>query len=156
MNNKTTLLKTWILFLIAAVCSLSAFAADHGTPEQAKDMVKKAVQFAKANGKDALLKEVSNSKGKFVDRDLYISVYDSNGIVLAHGVNPKLIGKDVSTLNDVDGKFFMKDILSQAKANGKGSTDYKWPHPETKEYQAKTAYYETVDGMVLSCGYYKY
>jgi len=148
--------KNWMLCLIVAVCSLNAFAADHGTPEEAKNMVKKAVLFAKANGKDVFLAEVSNSKGRFVDRDLYISVYDVNGIVLAHGVNPKLIGKDVSTLNDVDGKFFIKDILYQAKANGKGSTDYKWPHPETKQYQAKSAYYEMVDGMIISCGHYKY
>lgn len=154
--KKANLLKIWALFLIAAICSFSAFAAEHGTPDEAKEMVKKAVQFAKANGKDALLKEVSNSKGKFVDRDLYISVYDSNGVVLAHGVNPKLIGKDVSSLNDVDGKYFMRDILAQAKANGKGTTDYKWPHPDTKQYQAKSAYYETVDGVIVSCGYYKY
>lgn len=151
------LLKSWMLFLLAAFCSLSAFAAaEHGTPEEAKDMVKKAVLFAKSNNKDVFLKEISNPKGKFVDRDLYISVYDENGVVLAHGVNPKLIGKDVSNLNDVDGKFFMKDILAQAKANGKGVVDYKWPHPETKQYQAKSAYFEMVNGMIVSCGYYKY
>lgn len=154
--RKANLFKTWVLFLIAALCSLSAFGADHGTPDEAREMVRKAVQFAKANGKEALLAEVSSSKGKFVDRDLYISVYDFNGVVLAHGVNPKLIGKNVSSLNDVDGKFFMRDILAQAKANGKGTTDYKWPHPETKQYQAKSAYYESTDGMIISCGYYKY
>jgi cytochrome c len=150
------LLKSFVLLCSALLLSSSAVAGQYGTPVEAKEMVKKAVTFLKKSGKDALLKEVSTSKGKFVDRDLYISVYDGNGVVLAHGVNPKIIGKDVSGLNDVDGKFFMKDILSQAKANGQGTTDYKWPHPETKEYQAKSAYYEMVDGVIISCGYYKY
>ena len=67
-------------------------------------MVKKAMAYAKENTRETFLQEISNPKGKFVDRDLYISVYDSNGIVLAHGVNAKLIGKDVSNLNDTDGK----------------------------------------------------
>lgn len=150
------LLKSLLIFLSALAFCGSASANQYGTPDEAKEMVKKAVAFLKKSDKDSLLKEVSNPKGKFVDRDLYISVYDTNGIVLAHGVNPKIIGKDVSSLNDVDGKFFMKEILSQAKANGKGTTDYKWPHPETKVYQAKSAYYELVDGMIISCGYYKY
>jgi len=150
------LLKSLVFLVSALVLSGSATASQYGTPDEAKDMVKKAVAFLKKNNKDALLKEVSNAKGKFVDRDLYISVYDANGVVLAHGVNPKIIGKDVSQLNDVDGKFFMKEILSQAKANGSGTTDYKWPHPETKVYQAKSAYYEMVDGVIISCGYYKY
>jgi cytochrome c len=150
------LLKSLVLLCSALLLSGSAVAGQYGTAAEAKEMVKKAVAFLKKSDKNTLLKEVSNSKGKFVDRDLYISVYDANGVVLAHGVNPKIIGKDVSGLNDVDGKFFMKDILSQAKANGQGVTDYKWPHPETKEYQAKSAYYEMVDGIIISCGYYKY
>lgn len=143
--------------LLASGLSVGAFAAaEHGSPDEAAAMVKKAVAFAKAKGKDQLLAEVSSPKGQFRDRDLYLSVYDFDGKVLAHGVNPKLIGKDVSTLTDPDGKPFIKEILAQAKTKGKGSQDYKWPHPETKEYQAKSAYFEVVDGVIVSCGFYKY
>lgn len=144
------------LALFVGGLSTSASAAQYGTPDEAVAMVKKAVTFAKAKGKDQLLAEVSNSKGQFIDRDLYLSVYDLNGTVLAHGVNPKLIGKSVYTLTDPDGKLFIQEILTQAKANGKGREDYKWPHPVTKEYQAKSAYFEVVDGVVVSCGFYKY
>lgn len=136
--------------------SANAFAAEHGTENEAMAMVKKAIAFTKSKGKEQLLAEASNPKGQFIDRDLYLSVYDFEGVVLAHGVNPKLIGKSIITLNDVDGKFFMKNIVQQAKANGKGREDYKWPHPVTKEYQAKSAYFEVVDGMIISCGFYKY
>jgi len=139
----------------ALMMSATAFAADHGTKDEATAMVKKAAAYLKANGKDKTLAEISNNKGQFVDRDLYISVYDLNGTVLAHGTNAKLIGKDVSALKDADGKEFIKDIVGKAKAAGKGTSDYKWPNPVTKEIQAKTVYFEKADDMVFSSGYYK-
>lgn len=144
------------LVLVALGLCANAAAAQYGTPDEAVAMVKKAVAFAKAKGKDQLLSEVSNPKGQFIDRDLYLSVYDFNGTVLAHGTNSKLIGKDMSAVTDPDGKPFIKEILAQAKAGGKGREDYKWPHPVTKEYQAKSAYFEVVDGLIVSCGFYKY
>ena len=147
-------------FLQAVVCSTAlivsagAFAADQGTAEEATSLVKKAVAYLKANGKDKTLVEMSNNKGEFVDRDLYISVYDMNGKVVAHGTNAKLIGKDVSALKDADGKEFIKDILTQAKASGKGKSSYKWQNPVTKEIQGKTVYFEKADDLVFSGGYY--
>lgn len=138
----------------ALIMSSGAHAAEQGTAEEATALVKKAVAFLKANGKDKTLAEMSNNKGQFVDRDLYISVYDMNGKVVAHGTNAKLIGKDVSALKDADGKEFIKDILSQAKANGKGKSNYKWQNPVTKEIQAKSVYFEKSEDMVFSGGYY--
>lgn len=138
----------------ALILSAGAFAATQGTPEEATSLVKKAVSYLKANGKEKTLAEISNNKGQFVDRDLYISVYDMNGKVLAHGTNAKLIGKDVSGLKDADNKEFIKDILAQAKANGKGKSNYKWQNPVTKEIQAKSVYFEKADDMVFSGGYY--
>lgn len=133
----------------------AALAGDHGTAAEAQAMVKKAITYLKANGKEKTLAEISNNKGQFIDRDLYISVYDMNGKVLAHGVNPKLLGKDVSALKDADGKEFIQDILSKAKSAGKGTSDYKWPNPVSQEIQAKTVYFEKADDMVFSSGYYR-
>lgn len=138
----------------ALIMSAGAYAAEQGTAEEATALVKKAVAYLKANGKDKTLAEMSNNKGQFVDRDLYISVYDMNGKVIAHGTNAKLIGKDVSALKDADGKQFVKDILTQAKASGKGKSNYKWQNPVTKEIQAKSVYFEKADDMVFSGGYY--
>lgn len=138
----------------ALMMSAGALAAEQGNAEEATAMVKKAVAFLKANGKDKTLAEVSNNKGQFVDRELYIAIYDMNGKVIAHGTNAKLIGKDVSALKDADGKEFVKDILSQAKANGKGKSNYKWQNPVTKEIQAKSVYFEKSEDMIFSGGYY--
>jgi cytochrome c len=149
--------RIFISAIALAFASVAPFASasEFGTSAEATAMVKKATAFLKANGKEKTLAEVSKGNGQFVDRDLYISVYDMNGNVLAHGTNPKLIGKDVSALKDANGKEFIKDILGQAKANGKGQADYVWPNPVSKELQPKSVYFEKADDMVFSSGYYK-
>jgi cytochrome c len=147
-------MRSTLAALAFTACGVAG-ASEFGTSTEATAMVKKAVAYLKANGKEKTLAEVSNNKGQFIDRDLYISVYDMNGNVLAHGTNPKLIGKDVMALKDPNGKEFIKDILGQAKASGKGNADYVWPNPVTKELQAKSVYFEKADDMVFSSGYYK-
>lgn len=132
-----------------------ALASEQGTASEAEAMVKKAVAFAKANGKDKLIAEVNAGKGQFIDRDLYVSVWSPKAVVLAHGTQPKLVGKDIIDLKDADGKFFMKEITEKAAASGKGWVDYKWVNPVSKEIQAKSAYFEKVDDMIVSTGFYK-
>ena len=45
-----------------------AVAAEFGTQPEAEAMVKKAIAEVKAVGKDKALAEISNPKGKFIDR----------------------------------------------------------------------------------------
>jgi len=125
-----------------------------GTAAEAEAMVKKAAAFIKANGKDKALKEFTDGT-QFKKDDLYIFVLDSKGLTLAHGGNPKLVGKDMAGLKDAAGKFFIKDIVDGAKAKGTGWADYKWTNPVTKKIEDKSTYYMAVDDMVLGCGIYK-
>lgn len=147
--------RTATLLVSAFIMSSSALAADQGSAEEAQAMVKKAVAYMKSNGKEKALTEFSNSKGQFIDRDLYVSVYDMKGYVVAHGVNAKLIGKDVSELKDADNKPFIKEILAKAKSTGHGWVDYKWVNPVSKEIQQKSAYLEKADDVVIATGFYK-
>lgn len=151
---KKVLQRVMLVLSILAFNAL-AFAAEQGTAAEASTMVKKGIAYLKANGKEKALAEASNSKGQFIDRDLYLSVYDLNGKVVAHGTNPRLIGKDVLELRDADGKYFMKEILSKAKTDGYGWVDYKWVNPVTKEIQAKSAYLERADDLIFASGFYK-
>ncbi|HSY26259.1 MAG TPA: cache domain-containing protein [Burkholderiaceae bacterium] len=141
--------------IFALMLNATVFAADAGTANDAKAMVKKAVIYLKENGKEKTLAEASNPSGQFVKGDIYLSIYDPAGKVLAHGTNPKLIGKDVSNLKDVDDKFFIKEILATAKKDGKGWEDYKWTNPDTKEIQAKSVYFEQVNDLIIASGFYK-
>jgi cytochrome c len=140
--------------LFAMAINTAAFAAEQGSADDATAMVKKAVAFLKANGKEKALAEFNNQSGQFKDRDLYIFVQDMKGKMLAHGGNDKLIGKDLLELKDADGKFFVKNMIEVA-GKGKGWVDYKWTNPSTKAIDQKSSYIEKYEDVFVGCGIYK-
>ena len=145
-----------LLSLCTLAFSHSAIAAsDKGSADEAVALVKKAVAYIKANGKEKAFAEFNNPSGSFKDRDLYIFAMEMNGVMSAHGVNPKLIGKNLSGLKDVDDKQFIKSFIEAANGKGKGWVDYKWPNPTTKAVEAKSTHIEKTDDLVVGCGIYK-
>jgi cytochrome c len=144
-----------LLLAIGLVCGTTRTQEKRGKASDAEAMVKKAVAFFKANGKEKALAEISDTKGKFVDGDLYVFVYDLSGKCVAHGGNPKMVGKDLIDLKDADGKPFVKERIEIIKSKGKGWQNYKWSNPVTKAIEDKTAYIEKVDDLIVGCGAYK-
>jgi cytochrome c len=126
-----------------------------GTKDEAVTMVKKAVGFIKANGAEKAYAEFSNPKGQFVDRDLYIAVYDMNGKCLAHGANAKMIGRDLLDNKDVDGKEFVKERVEMMKKQTSGWQDYKFRNPTSNQVEPKAMYVERVNDVIVGCGIYK-
>lgn len=141
--------------LMHAALASAAPAADVGTPDEAVAMVKKAVTYYKANGKDKAFAAFNDPKGPFIDRDMYILVLDSNMVMVAHGANPRMIGKSVGAMKDADDKPFGKQFSDIGKGKGTGWIDYKWPNPVTKVIDAKSTYVEKVDDLLIGCGIYK-
>ena len=127
------------------------------TREQEKILkwVEKAIDFYKASGKDIALAEFSHPQGQFVKDQRYVFVLDLNGIMLAHGINEKYVGKNFLELKDSDGKSFIREILETAKTKGSGWVDYKWYHPVTKEERPKTVYAQKIDDIVICSGIYQ-
>jgi len=144
-----------IIMIAGLVLAGTAWAGGKGTPAEAEALVKKAIAFYKANGKDKAFAEFSNLKGQFVDRDLYIFVYDMTGKCVAHGQNAKQVGKDLSDLTDPDGKPFVKERIEIAKKSGKGWQNYKFTNPTNKKIENKTAYIEKADDYIFGSGAYK-
>ena len=149
------LLAILCLGLFALVTGSISYAAEFGTGTEAEAMVKKAIALIKAEGKDKAFVEINNPKGKFVDRDLYVFVYDMTGKCVAHGFNQKMIDKDLLEMKDSDGKFYVKERVEIAKTKGKGWQDYKFTNPVSKKIEQKTAYIEKLDDMIIGCGVYK-
>lgn len=148
-------LKTFAAFATCMAVMAAAFAGERGTADDAKALVKKGVEYVKKNGKDKLIQEVNGKNPQVLDRDLYLSVWDLKANVLAHGANARLVGKDIIDLKDADGKPFMQEIVKKAEAAGSGWVDYKWTDPISKEIQPKSAYFEKVNDVIISSGYYK-
>jgi signal transduction histidine kinase len=153
-------MKSVLKLLLLAACALSfstpaAASGDKGTANEATALVKRAVDYMKANGKEKAFAEFNNPKGQFIDRDLYIFVLDASGKMLAHGTNPKLLDKNLMDLKDADGKLFIKEFIDVANTKGKGWIDYKWPNPVSKAIEPKSTYIEKVGDVLVGCGIYK-
>jgi signal transduction histidine kinase len=78
-----------------------------------------------------------------------------NGNNLAHGNNPKMVGKNLLEMKDHEGKFIIKSFIDTASSKGKGWVDYKWPNPVTKAVEQKSSYIEKVDNLIVGAGIYK-
>jgi len=145
--------------IAGALCALlivgPALASDKAGKPEAEAMVNKAVAFLKANGAEKAYGEFDNKEGQFIDRDLYIVVYDLSGKCLAHGANAKLIGKDLSDSQDIDGKYFVKERAELAKTKQSFWQDYKFANPVTKKIEPKEMYCERVDDVAVCGGVYK-
>ena len=140
-----------------ACFALSAAAADEprGTPQEAEALVKKAIAYYKKNGKEKALADLSRKDGGFIDRDLYVTVYDDKGVALAH-VNPKFIGKNMIDLRDDTGKYHIKERIESAQRNGSGWQDLAGRvNPQTRKTESKRMYYERHDNLVFAAGAYK-
>lgn len=151
------LLKGIVFTLFAAFLSAGAYASERGTADEAATLVKKAVAFLKANGKEKAFAEFNNPKGQFAERDLYIFVYDMQGTNLAigNGNASKMVGKNLIEMRDADGRYIIKGFIELLNAKGKGWFDYKWPNPVTKAVEQKSSYVEKVDDMIVGSGIYK-
>lgn len=141
--------------LFGFMASAAALAVEkRGTAQEAEAMVKKAIAYIKTNGKEKAYTEFMNKKGPFVDRDLYITVYDFQGNNLSH-INPKMVGKNMMDLRDPDGKAHIKERIEMARVEGKGWHDFKFLNPMTKQIEPKSMYFEKYEDIVVACGFYK-
>ena len=147
-----------ILFALVASTAVlftaPASAEERATPEQAQALVKRAITYYKAHGRQKSLAEFSNKNGGFIDRDLYVNVYDMQGNCLAH-INEKQVGKNLIDLRDPDGKYIIKDRIEGLKTADTGWQEYKFYNPATKKVEPKRMYYEKHDGIIFSAGAYR-
>lgn len=134
----------------------SAFAQEsRATRTDAERMVRKGVEFLKKNGKEKAMKEITAPSRTFVDRDLYLVIYDTSGNCVAHGQNSRQAGMSLIDAKDADGKLFVKERVDLAKLQGKFWQDYKFTDPLSKKVLPKQMYCEKEGDMIVCGGVYK-
>lgn len=140
-----------LVLFIGALPWSAAFAADYGTPAEAKAMLERAVAALKKDT-TAALAEFNNDQGSFKDRDLYPFCAGPDGIITAH---PTLVGKNLKALKDVNGKSFGKEMLRVAQAGKFKTVSYLWPRPGSTEPVQKITFVTKVGEQMCGVGYYK-
>ncbi|MGA2344197.1 MAG: cache domain-containing protein [Steroidobacteraceae bacterium] len=143
--------------MIAAVLAVLPFAgagAAAPTKDEVVAVVKKAVAFYKANGRDKALAEFNNKDGQFAKGEDYVDVHDINGVCVAHPISPAKVGLNRLDSADSAGKFYVKELVDAAKQKPSGWIDYVMKNPTTGKLENKTAYWEAYDGLIFKAGTY--
>jgi signal transduction histidine kinase len=147
----STRLKICLVGALFAGANALAAIPEHGSEAEAQDMVQKAVALIKSAGPESAYKAFTEG-GAFKDRDLYIFVYDFDGKNIAHGANPKMVGKNLLELKDVDGRELIKDQIKLVKAKGAGwYGPYRFTNPVTNKIETKKSYCMRAAGDTYAC-----
>ncbi|HET9451444.1 MAG TPA: cache domain-containing protein, partial [Aggregicoccus sp.] len=121
------------------------------------DLVRDAVGQLEKSGEDAfaLLRDPTQ---RFIAKDAYVFVVDSDGVELVNPAFPNLEGRKLLDLKDAQGKPLVREMLEVMRTRGSGWVDYQWPRPGESVPTRKSAYVHRArlgDRTVLvACGVY--
>ena len=116
-------------------------------------LLEKALAYYHQNGDKALA--AFSRQGEFVDKDRYVFVLDTKGVMLASGgPSSALIGRDVSQVLGPDLQKAFKDALKVPEGNGIQQAEYRWQNWNDGKVERKHVYYQRVGQRILAVGYY--
>jgi len=131
-----------------------ASAGEFATKEEAVALVKQAIARAKEVGMDKAAPEFMDHGGKFVDRDLYLIVLNTDGVRVVHGQNAKLVGKTYFDAVDVNGKEYGRVVQQIATGPGTGWFTFAFKDPITGKVLPKENYVEKAGDFTYLAGVY--
>lgn len=135
--------------------AVSSVHLRRGTADEARAMVQKAVAHIKAHGRSAAFAEFHQTEGAFRDRDLYVFVFDREGIYAVFGSSPERVGTYTHNTPGLDGEFVVRRGFEISDAGG-GWMDYEVVNPVTGIVEEKISYIEPLDKQsLIGCGVYK-
>ena len=147
--------KLAVLGAMLWLCLGQAHAA--GTEKEdsqaAKALLEKALAYYHENGDKAFA--AFSRQGEFVDKDRYVFVLDTKGVMLASGgPSSALIGRDVSETLGPDLQKAFKDALKVPEGNGIQQAEYRWQNWSDGKVERKHVYYQRIGQRILAVGYY--
>lgn len=143
------------LFGFAQLAAVAALAAEpeHGSEDDAQEMVREAVDLLRTQGPERAYDMFTNRPGStFRDRDLYIVVFDFNGNCLANGADPKMVGKHLMAAADVEGQKALQGEVTLVKTSGAGwYGPYSVANPVSRKPELKKSYCKRGAGDTVVC-----
>jgi len=110
---------------------------------------------------DTTKKEIEKSTLEVINNSTtsdseYFFVLDQLGNFIANGKNPELVGKNVLSIKDIDGKEFIKEFLNSAYSNRPYWITYKWKNPASQHIELKYTHVKRVPNSdwIIGSGFY--
>ena len=153
------------IFLVAAIATVAILIIGAGiiyfdrtnniseTRGMVQDLVSKSIKLYDEKGTAAF--SIINDSPKFLGKQLYVYVFrDSDGIIVAHGVDKSLIGKNMDDLLDVNGDNIGKYVIHDSATKEGVWVEYLWEDPETQKILPKSVWLVIHDGYIFASGIY--
>jgi hypothetical protein len=148
--HKLALLGSMLLLCLGQVQAADTEKADS---QAAIALLEKALAYYHENGDKAFA--AFSRQGEFVDKDRYVFVLDTKGVMLASGgPSSALIGRDVSDVLGPDLQKTFKDALKVPEGNGIQQADYRWQNWADGKVERKHVFYQRVGQRIIAVGYY--
>lgn len=149
---KGMLRATWLLLLLCASQAHAATAQEQDA-QAAKALLEKALAYYHDNGDKAFA--AFSRQGEFVDKDRYVFVVDTKGVLLASGgPSSALIGRDVSKVLGPDLRQSFTEALKIPEGNGIQQAEYRWQNWNDGKVERKRVFYQRIGQRILAVGYY--
>lgn len=97
---------------------------------------------------------INNPVEALVDGDLYLFVYDMDGTCVAHGDNIALVGQNLMSWKDENGRLRHKEMIEFAQKNGRGWFEYQDKGLKKIVYLELATDLATKRTYVMGGGYY--
>ncbi len=126
-----------------------------GTADEAKALTLRAAEHVKRVGFDRAYKDFHIKGGQFVDRDLYVFVFDREGYYRVMGMDESKVGTHLSAAPGLDAKQLTTDAWKRADAGG-GWVEYNIVNLVTGDVRGKASYVLPIDDKrLIGCGAYR-
>ena len=145
--------------MIAQASTLEISVGDirlrQGTADQARQMVFDALVHLRTQGMEHACADFHDKNGPFIDRDLYIFIFDRSGRYVLHGAMPEKDGTYLSAIAGLDAKQLVADAWNICDSEQGGWVSYTITNPLTGEVQGKSSYVMPLDDeQLIGCGCY--
>ncbi|MDT7835387.1 methyl-accepting chemotaxis protein [Aquabacterium sp. OR-4] len=138
--------------------AVSSMRLRQGTADEAREMVERALMHAQEVGVEVAMQVFNTADGPWVDRDMFLFVFDRGNRYRVAGGRPELLGKvmhELPGISFVQAEHFLK-VAWEAFDAGSGWIEYEGPHPQDGRPTAKTAFVAALsDDMFIGCGVYR-
>jgi len=126
-----------------------------GTADQARQLVFDAMAHIRNVGYAQAVRDFHDPQAGFIDRDMYIFIFDRAGFYIVHGSMPEKDGSDLRVIAGLDAQKLVDDAWDVCDRERGGWVNYTITNPVTRDVQAKASYVVPLDeDRLLGCGCY--
>ena len=135
--------------------AVMALRLQQGSADEAVRMVNSARELILAKGWDNAFREIHAPQSEYIDRDLYIFVFDRQGYYRMCAASPERVDRPLSAVPGLDAARLVQEAW-EAVDSGGGWVDYDIVNPKTGAVQGKSSYVVHLrDNQLIGCGIYR-